>query len=151
MNKWGFAIVTSALVLLNGFSVAILYGAFDVEAEEIAMSPRVYLASQCKEPDCDFALLDAIAWCESKWQMVPNGVSTAHGYFQIIDGTERSTPQYKMGGSKYDPYDNIDMAIYLYKRDGINPWLSSRPCWHWKYQGNMRKAGDTCLGSSCDE
>ena len=93
--------------------------------------PREYLHRQLEAIDLEdrYDLLNRIAYCESKWQMVPNAISSAYGYFQIIDGTEKLTPQYKAGLRKTDPYANIDMAIYLYQKYGTLPWVASRHCW----------------------
>jgi hypothetical protein len=66
--------------------------------------------------------------------MVKNATSSAYGYFQIIDGTERTTPQYALGRRKFDPYTNIDMGLYLYETRGTNPWNESKGCWQWKYR-----------------
>ena len=100
-------------------------------------TPRDYLQEQCRERDCDFVLLDAIVTCESKWIMVQNSVSSAHGYFQILDSTERGTPQYQAGRRKMNPYANIDMGIYLYERYGTSPWNESKACWSWRYNVNQ--------------
>lgn len=97
--------------------------------------PREYLRQGCEKlKNCDFALLDAIIECESNWRMVKNATSSAYGYFQIIDATERTTPQYKQGERKFDAYTNIDMGLYLYSRYGSSPWNESRKCWHWKHK-----------------
>lgn len=91
--------------------------------------PREYLKQKAEELGYSYALLNRIAYCESHWRMVKNRRSSAYGYFQIIDSTERMTPQYKMGLRKSDPYVNIDMALYLYGKQGTLPWLASRRCW----------------------
>lgn len=96
--------------------------------------PREYLAEQCQNLGYDCTLLDTIAFCESSWHMVQNAHSSAYGYFQIIDSTERTTPQYAEGRRKYDPYTNIDMALYLYGKRGSSPWNESRGCWSWRYR-----------------
>lgn len=101
----------------------------DVDGVDVKPLPRDYLRVKAKEKGYDFELLNKIASCESGWRMIQNRRSTAFGYFQIIDGTERITPQYKAGLSKTDPYANIDMAIYLYGSQGTLPWLASRRCW----------------------
>lgn len=151
MGNWFYKLVAVALIALNVVAVLINQGFLDSVSFSVSQKfyPRAYLARQCKEPDCDFALLDSIAWCESKWQMVGNPTSTAFGYFQILDGTERTTPQYVVGGSKYNPSDNIDMGVFLYERDSWYPWLSSRPCWHWRYQGASYTAVQMCIGAEC--
>lgn len=142
MNAWFYAFVAVALVVMNG-------SAFAIQQQIIGAAeflPRTYLAKQCKAPDCDFSFLDNVAWCESKWQMVPNASSSAFGYFQILEGTEQTTDTWKNGGSRMKPRDNIKMGIELYERDGIFPWLESRPCWHWRYQASLYQP-EECIGS----
>ena len=96
-------------------------------------TPREYMKAQCEARGCDFALLDAIVTCESKWILVQNSQSSAFGYFQILDSTERTTPQYQAGRRKTNPYANIDMGIFLYESRGTNPWNESKACWLWRY------------------
>jgi len=91
--------------------------------------PRAYLRERAAALGFDADLLERIAHCESNWRMVKNKKSTAMGFFQILDGTERLTPQYKNGLSKEDPYVNIDMALSLYAKYGTIPWYESRACW----------------------
>jgi hypothetical protein len=91
--------------------------------------PKEYLRQRAAELGYNAALLDRIAYCESRWRMVKNRISTAYGYFQIVDGTERMTPQYRAGYRKTDPYANIEMALYLYGKQGTRPWFASRRCW----------------------
>lgn len=95
------------------------------------VSPRAYLYQQAAERNLDARLLDRIAFCESNWRMVRSKQSSAYGFFQIIDATEASTPHYKAGQRKFDPYTNVDMALYLFERYGSSPWVESRPCWWW--------------------
>lgn len=101
----------------------------DMDGVEVKPPPREYMRMKAEEKGFDYELLNKIAFCESRWRMVKNRRSSAYGYFQIIDGTERMTPQYKAGLSKTDPYANIDMALYLYGRYRTIPWLASRRCW----------------------
>lgn len=95
----------------------------------LPIPPREYLLRRAEERGYDAELLNRIVFCESRWRMVENAKSTASGYFQILDGTEKLTPQYKAGLRKADPYVNIDMAIYLYGKYGTIPWTESRACW----------------------
>ena len=95
------------------------------------ISPRAYLYEQAAERNLDARLLDRIAFCESNWRMVRSKQSSAYGFFQIIDATEASTPQYKAGQRKFDPYTNVDMALYLFERYGSSPWVESRACLWW--------------------
>ena len=128
-------VVTALLVTLYG-GIGFLY----TTASQVDLAtPRDYMQQQCEERDCDFALLDAIVTCESKWIMVQNSVSSAYGYFQILDSTERGTPQYEAGRRKTNPYANIDMGIYLYERYGTSPWNESKACWSWRYGVNQAR------------
>lgn len=106
---------------------------YDLERQDIASSikptPKGYLRVRAEEEGVDADLLNRIATCESRWHMVQNKKSTAFGYFQILDGTEKLTPQYREGLRKDDPYVNIDMAIFLFKKYGTLPWTESMPCW----------------------
>lgn len=95
----------------------------------LPMLPREYLRLRSEQAEVSYSLLNRIAYCESKWRMVENEKSTAYGYFQILDGTERLTPQYRAGLRKTDPYVNIDMAIFLYQKYGTIPWTESESCW----------------------
>lgn len=118
-------------MILNLIGLGLLV--FDPFEPEIPPPPKQYLQQTCQLKGCDFVLLNAIAECESGWRMVKNSQSTAFGYFQIIDGTEKTTPQYAEGERKFDPYTNIDMGVYLYEQRGTNPWISSRGCWQGRY------------------
>jgi hypothetical protein len=141
MNPWFYSFAAIALLVLN-------LSAFAVQKQLIGPSeflPRTYLAKHCKAPDCDFLFLDNVAWCESKWSMVPNSTSSAFGYFQILEGTEQTTSTWREGGSRMNPRDNIEMGIELYERDGIFPWMESRPCWHWRYQSSLYSPA-SCVG-----
>jgi hypothetical protein len=124
----------AAIGLLLGFNaLGVCALVLQSPTPHILPPPKQYLAQVCQEQGCDFALLYAIVECESGWRMVKNTQSSAFGFFQIIDGTETTTPQYAQGQRKYDPYVNIDMGVYLYQQRGTNPWLSSRACWQRKY------------------
>lgn len=122
-----------------------------LEPAFINVSPREYLRANCKDPDCDFPTMDAIASCESGWRMVKNSSSSAFGYYQIIDGTEATTPQYKEGERKFDPYTNIDMGLYLYSTRGTNPWNESKGCWYYKRQAYSHRGPELCIGLGCEE
>lgn len=95
----------------------------------LPIPPREYLRMRAEQSDADYGLLNRIAYCESRWRMVENKKSTAFGYFQILDGTEKLTPQFRAGLRKTNPYVNIDMAIFLYQKYGTIPWTESEACW----------------------
>ena len=141
-NHWRAAItvaISSSLLSINMAGLFLLqFNPFQPQPFVPPTPPREYLAAECEKLGYDCLLLDTIAFCESRWHMVKNSSSSAFGYFQIIDGTEQTTPQYADGQRKYDPYTNIDMALYLYGKRGSNPWNESRGCWQWRYRQALR-------------
>ena len=150
MQQYLYFIIVASLLVLNGTAFIGVYGALHPPKSLYTLSPRVYLAEMCLEKGCEFALLDSIVWCESKWKMVSNGTSSAHGYFQILDGTEATTPQYAEGKTKYDPYHNVEMGVFLWERDGVNPWRESEGCWQWRYRGEPYTEENKCIGAGCE-
>jgi hypothetical protein len=122
---------SSAFQLANTPFVDLIEGLEAQDAGGLAVKPppREYLKKKAEQKGYDYELLQRIAFCESRWRMTKNKNSTAFGFFQIVDGTERITPQYKAGLRKTDPYVNIDMALYLYGKYRTLPWLASRSCW----------------------
>lgn len=140
----GFATIGSLIVV--GAAIVGVTGLSASAAEPEPLTPREYLREQCQSPDCDFLLLDTIIDCESGWQMVKNRRSSAYGYFQILDSTEATTPQYKGGLRKHDPYINLDMGLYLYETRGSNPWNASKGCWAPKYNYKRGLAEEECVG-----
>lgn len=141
-----FLIMGYGILLHVGVAFLFIFGAPPEPVVIEEKEPRAYLREECTEPDCDFWLLDNIAECESKWEMVQNKTSSAFGFFQIIDGTEATTPQFKEGQSKADPNSNIDMGIYLYQSRGWYPWNESRGCWGWRYQRRVATLPGDCVG-----
>ncbi len=135
LKKFPRKFILALFVLLFFYpAVGFAYHKLHYAESVLLPSPREYLRQRCEENRVDFAILDSIVYCESNWRMVKNSSSTAYGYFQILDGTEQTTPMYAEGRRKYDPYTNIDMGIFLYQRDGWYPWAESRHCWWWRYQ-----------------
>jgi hypothetical protein len=132
------AAASSSLLTLNAAGVFLLQAdPFHPPEYVPPPTPEEYLAKECREPDCDLTLLNTIISCESGWRMVKNSSSSAFGYFQIIDGTERTTPQYQAGERKFDPYTNLDMGLFLYQSRGTNPWNESKHCWLPRYRQAM--------------
>lgn len=140
ISHFGVRMLSLVLLLAAALTsnVTIALAGYDLDRAEqqaqLALSqvePRAYLYRVASERRLDYPLLERIAHCESSWRMVRNSQSSAYGYFQILDATERHTPQYKEGRRKFDPIANIDMAVYLFERYGSMPWSESRPCWGW--------------------
>lgn len=84
-------------------------------------------------PDLTDTLLE-VARCESgyqqKWNyMNPTGDLnskwSAYGYFQITKGTAFSADPTL---DRFDPYENIELAVKIYRNRGISPWYLSEGC-----------------------
>lgn len=140
------AISVAVIVLYAGVLFLFMSRASAQRGVDSVLTPREYLRAECQQPDCDFLLLDAIVTCESRWRMIQNSVSSAYGYFQILDSTEKTTQPYKEGERKYNPYSNIDMGIFLYNTRGSNPWNESRHCWQPKYRYATSRQKPTSVG-----
>ena len=94
-------------------------------AQQTKLSPQEYLRELAGP---DFELLNTIVICESGWKnSAQNKTSSAGGLFQFLDSTwsRYSSPSW----DKYDPYQNIDAGIALFKKEGTKPWLESFSCW----------------------
>lgn len=81
------------------------------------------------------SVLERIAFCESRDNpLARNPHSTASGLFQIVHGSWVSYGKQLWGDdlSKKDIFDgqtNTELAKYMYEKEGVAPWESSRRCW----------------------
>ena len=72
--------------------------------------------------------LQHIARCESSGKQSARGPLGEIGIFQIFPKYHLSNAK-QMGLDIYDPIDNMTYAIYLYKKNGLRDWFSSKSCW----------------------
>jgi len=87
---------------------------------ELLPEPHTYLYERA--PDLA-PRLDCIISFESGWDPNSvNGRSRASGLAQIIPSTWAMTPQGQSGLSPFEPYANIDAAIWLARTKGWNQW-----------------------------
>ena len=91
---------------------------------------RQYLKAQTTEEE--YEVLDCIATHESRWQMKWNYMHsvnptkyTAYGIFQMLESTARATD---VTLDRMRPFDNIDLAVKLYRKSGATPWLVADLC-----------------------
>jgi hypothetical protein len=92
----------------------------ELEPELDLPDPRTYLYQRA--PDLA-PRLDCIISLESGWD--PNSVnrrSRASGLAQFVPSTWASTPAGQAGLSPFEPYANIDAAIWLARTKGWNQW-----------------------------
>lgn len=81
------------------------------------------------------SLANRIIWCESRWNPnAKNPTTSAHGLFQITDGTWEYAVK-KMGErvelmySNNDAYNQLEVGIWLLANEGTHHWKSSKSCW----------------------
>ena len=72
--------------------------------------------------------LQHIAICESSGNQSARGPYGEIGIFQIHPKYHLKTSK-QMGLNIYDPIDNMTYAIFLYKKNGLRDWFSSKSCW----------------------
>lgn len=94
-----------------------------------------FMVSEASRLGVDPNLANRIIWCESRWNFnAKNPNSTAHGLFQIIDGTwdhaigkmgEKATIMY----SRNNAYNNLEVGIWLLANEGTKHWNSTQGCW----------------------
>lgn len=85
------------------------------------LTPYEYLYSEYPEVA---DRMDCVIAHESRWTPAAQNRSGASGLAQFMYGTWLTTPQGKAGLSRFDPYANIDGAVWLAKH--------SPPYWrHW--------------------
>ncbi len=91
---------------------------------------REYLKSLTTQEE--FKVLDCIASKESRWRMVKNYMwdsnpkkYTAFGIFQILESTAKGVDPTL---DRMEPYQNIQLAVKLYRRSGATPWLVAPQC-----------------------
>ncbi|MEK9208042.1 MAG: lytic transglycosylase domain-containing protein [Patescibacteria group bacterium] len=74
----------------------------------------------------DYPILNLIVQCESGWKAhAKNPNSTASGLAQFIASTWAKWGQ----GDVFDPYNNLNAMVDLYRTQGTRPWDESRSCW----------------------
>lgn len=90
------------------------------------------IAKQSHEAGLNPEKMLSIARCESKFDhLAINKDSSSRGLFQIIKSTQKEVEA--KTGKKYDvfdPVENIEMAVWLYKKYGDKPWNASKGCWN---------------------
>lgn len=89
------------------------------------------LSSPQKAPD---ELFERIAWCESKNDpRARNGASSASGRFQFLESSWEYYGTELWGSTKgrdvFSYKDNTQLASYVYRKYGTDPWLDSKSCW----------------------
>lgn len=82
----------------------------------------------------DYRILKEVIKCESNWRQYKDDgqliVSSGNIGLGQINKFAHETTYKSLGFNPEDPYDNLNFTVYLYKRDGLNPWQKwSGACW----------------------
>ncbi len=76
-----------------------------------------------------------MAWCESHNNpRAKNAYSTASGRFQFLSGSWYYYGKQLWGDEFYDKSvwdydDSTELALYVYKKNGVKDWSASSSCW----------------------
>ena len=70
----------------------------------------------------DYTLLREIIYCESRWKKDAVGPTSDYGYFQI-HAPSWETHLRDLGWDMYDPKDNLEAGVYIYKNYGPEQWV----------------------------
>jgi hypothetical protein len=76
-------------------------------------------------------ILKAIIDCESRNRHVVGTLAKVGidiGKCQINTYWHEARAE-QMGLNLYDPTDNMEYCLYLFKTEGVRPWRSSQTCW----------------------
>jgi len=84
----------------------------------------------------DAPIMAEIAWCESRFRQYDKHGSVFRGVVNSKDvGVMQVNEHYhldtaeKLGIDLYSIEGNLEYARYLYEKEGVQPWISSKPCW----------------------
>jgi len=120
--------VTGGVITTISSQYIVSYGV--VEPEK---NPNIYVEYLRKLAGKDFEVLNCIATKESKWRMVWNYMYktdpkkyTAYGFFQILESTARGIDPTL---DRTDPYENIELAVKIFNKSGVFPWLVWEQCY----------------------
>lgn len=93
---------------------------------------KEYIAFEAKQHGIDPKTALAVSYCESRYYENATGTQAAVGkdigMFQINTYYHESKAQ-KMDLNIYEPRDNIEYAMWLMERQGLQPWSASKSCW----------------------
>jgi len=96
---------------------------------------KLYLYKQLNYNFKAYKLLSRIINCESGWQQFRKDglvvISKGNIGLGQINRLAHEKTYTRMGLNMADPYDNLKFTVFLYRRDGVGPWLSwSGWCWN---------------------
>lgn len=104
-------------------------------AHELSGNPET-MSAYVRAYYSDTPVLAEIAWCESRFrQYGPDGsvfrgkvVPEDVGIMQVNTHYHGEVAE-ELGYDLYTLAGNLAYAKYLYEKQGVKPWKSSKPCW----------------------
>ncbi len=89
-----------------------------------------------REYFADAPIMAEIARCESRFKQFDKDGSIHRGVVNDLDLGVMQVNEYyhgktadKLGLNLYTIQGNVAYAKYLYEKEGVQPWSSSKPCW----------------------
>ncbi len=125
MKKW---YLLSVLIM-----VLTIIGTHMVHSRAIAVLENEKMLVQ-KEIDMEIdkqQILKAIIDCESRNRHIVGTIAKVGidiGTCQINTYWHEAKAE-QMGLNLFDPTDNMEYCLYLFKTEGVKPWKSSQACW----------------------
>jgi hypothetical protein len=124
-TKWHFIVVLIALITM--------IGAHMVHSQVVAIleHEKMHVKHEINKEIEKLKILKAIIDCESSNRHVVGtlakvGIDIGKCQINTYWHLERAE---SMGLNLYDPADNMEYCLYLFKTEGVKPWRSSQACW----------------------
>jgi len=124
-----------------GFALALSAAIGTAATPQTAPSPQLMPKAQTleeyvREYFADTPIMADIARCESHFRQFSKDGSVHRGKVNKSDIGVMQVNEYyhgktskKLGLDIYTIEGNVAYARYLYEREGVEPWSSSKPCW----------------------
>lgn len=124
-TRWYFIVVFMALITI--------IGAHMVHSQAIAIleHEKMHVKREINKEIEKQKILKAIIDCESSNRHVVGTLAKVGidiGKCQINTYWHGDRAE-SMGLNLYNPADNLEYCLYLFKTEGVKPWRSSQACW----------------------
>jgi hypothetical protein len=124
-KKWYLIVVLIALITIVGTHM--------VHSQVVAVleHEKMHIKHEISKEIEKQKVLKAIIDCESSNRHVVGtlakvGIDIGKCQINTFWHGERAE---SMGLNLYDPADNMEYCLYLFKTEGVKPWRSSQACW----------------------
>jgi hypothetical protein len=124
-TKWYFIVVLIVLTTIIGAHMVHSQVVAILEHEKMHVKYEIHKEIEKQK------ILKAIIACESSNRHVVGTLAKVGidiGKCQINTYWHGDKAE-SMGLNLYDPADNMEYCLYLFKTEGVKPWKSSQACW----------------------